>query len=60
MKAFITLNPYDPDRDFFIKVCKREIEYFRNVSVELLKELYYRSTHHFIQREEQLFGVRER
>lgn len=54
------LNPYDHDRDFFIQVCKREVEYFKKVSVEVLKELYYRSTHHFIEREEQMFGVGER
>lgn len=30
------------------------------MSVEVLKELYYRSSQNFIEREEQLFGVGER
>ena len=34
-------NPYDLERDFFIKKCRQHIPYFKSLDDDTLKELYY-------------------
>lgn len=36
-------NPYDHDRDDFVKVCRKHIDFFKDEDDEVLKKLYYNS-----------------
>ena len=36
-------NPYDPERDYFVKLVKKRIPYFTKMPDRFLKKVYYRS-----------------
>lgn len=37
-------NPHDYEREYFVENVKRNVDYFKNCSGKLLREMYYRST----------------
>ena len=39
----IVQNPYDAERDQFVKICKSRISYFKDIDDEILKNIYYRT-----------------
>ena len=44
----IMWNPYDYERDEFIKLCRKNVPYFRYVHDDFLKKVYYHSKLEFI------------
>jgi len=50
-------NPYDVDRDEFVKLCRTQINYFKKVDEDVLKQLYYRTTKKFVVSQGTLFDV---
>ena len=41
MQQTIMNNPYDLDRNFFVLKCRQCIPYFKNISEENLKKIYF-------------------
>ena len=55
----IVRNPYDIDREAFVKICKSNIHFLTDVDDSVVRELYYRSTHHHYIQNEKLFDIGE-
>jgi hypothetical protein len=50
-KAFndqVIQNPFDNERELFVKLCRQSIDYFKDTDEDLLRQLFYRSKHVFI------------
>ena len=60
VKAIFNNNSHDPDRDFFLEVCRTRIPYLAPMPERFLKELYYRSSMCFYEMESKLFSYGSR
>jgi hypothetical protein len=45
-------DPFDEDRDNFIRVCRRNIPYLSNLDKKILKKLYYRCNEYYYEMDE--------
>lgn len=61
MKKFIIdqiiHNPYDLDREEFVKLCQNNVEFLRDADHDILRKLYYRTKQKFFEEGQKLFEV---
>lgn len=57
MKNEILNNPYDYEREYIIHLLRNHVSYFKFVSTNLLKEIYYLAKHLFLGKDEILFDI---
>lgn len=50
-------NPYDAQRENFVKICQERISYLKKVDIDLLRQLYYMTKHKFYDNKEVLFEI---
>lgn len=55
--ASIINNPYDHEREFFVQNVKRNIDFFKKLPDEILRQLYYRSTWRFYDYSQKVFKI---
>jgi len=39
----IIKNPFDTDRDYFVEICRNNIEFLKFTNIDVLKLLFYKS-----------------
>ena len=53
----IIKNPYDPERDYFVEICRKNIEFLKFTSLDVLTQLFYRSKQQFLDYGQKLFNI---
>lgn len=57
---FVIQCPFDIDRDYFVKICRRSVNYFSRLPDDMLKVIYMESKEKFFEKEQVIFDVGDR
>lgn len=50
-------NPYDCERDYFVEMCRRSVDYMKKLDEIALRQIYMKSTHKYFEFGETIFDV---
>lgn len=57
LEDFVLNNPYDPDRDYFIKIARRSVDFLKRVNTTVLNKIYQESEQKYFEINQKIFEV---